>query len=67
MRIAILHVRLKTDFLHGLADDPAPPIVVAADTVHQQPLLDDLTNRKPRAKGPERILEDDLHLASERP
>ena len=41
-------------------------MVIAADCVNQQALLDNLKSRQPRAQRSEGILKDDLHLPAQR-
>jgi hypothetical protein len=45
--------------------DGGLPLLGRPDTVHDQPLADDLADRHPRVEGAVRVLEDDLHVAPE--
>ena len=65
--IALGGVGLEPDLDQRLVDAPAGVLGVFRQAMHLQPLADDLGDRQPRRQARKRVLEDDLHLAAQRP
>src|SRR5258708_5730772 len=66
VRVAFARRRFEADFLQRLVDHAAA-LGLAADAMGLQPFTHDLADRHARTERAERILENDLHLAAQRP
>ncbi len=67
MREAIGHGRVEFHVLQGLGHQLVPFGATAAETVHLEPLADDLLDGQARRQRRIRVLEDDLQLAAQGP
>jgi hypothetical protein len=65
VRVAEAAGRVDADLVERV-DHHLRARLLVADRVRDQPFLDDLVNRQPRAQRAVRVLEHDLHLAANR-
>ena len=66
MRVAARVLAAQADQLEGVLDALVAGVAVR-HALRQQALADDVRDRHPRVERPERVLEDDLHPAAQRP
>jgi len=67
VRVTLGCLRIKTDLGQSRLDQPPALGGIRRQTVHLQPLFDDLRDREPRREARKRVLKDHLHLAPQWP
>jgi len=67
VRIALGRLGVEPDLDEGRFDEPPALVGARREAVHLEPLLDDLRDRKAGRQARERILKDDLDLATQWP